>query len=51
MSEAATPDACQWAQDDEDSDTWFTGCHKVFRLDEGWPSDNKMKFCCYQRQN
>lgn len=41
------PTPCNWAQDDSESDAWGTGCGKVFRLDEGLPSDNKLKFCCY----
>lgn len=43
---AATP--CTWQQDgDSDSDAWGTTCGHYFRLDDGTPTDNKMKFCCY----
>lgn len=39
---------CNWEQeDDEDSDCWLTDCGHTFRLDEGAPSENHMKFCCY----
>jgi hypothetical protein len=40
-------DACTWSQEDEDSDSWNTSCGHIFRLDEGSPEDNGMKFCCY----
>ncbi len=42
-SEAVT---CVWSQDG-DEDLWITACHGYFRIDDGAPSDNKMKFCCY----
>jgi hypothetical protein len=40
-----TPDVCAWAQDGEDSDAWGTSCGHFFRLEEGTPADNGMKFC------
>ena len=39
--------ACHWSQDGEDSDVWATQCGHYFRLNEGSPIDNDMKFCCY----
>lgn len=43
MTEATT---CMWSQD-ADTDTWATQCKQYFRLDDGTPTDNKMRFCCY----
>jgi hypothetical protein len=40
-------DACTWSQEDECSGSWNTSCGHMFRLDEGSPEDNGMKFCCY----
>jgi len=43
-----TRDGCQWAQDsDADSDTWATKCGHYFTLNEGGPTDNGMRYCCY----
>lgn len=43
-----TCDGCIWAQDgDADSDTWATGCRHYFTLNDGGPTDNEMRFCCY----
>lgn len=36
---------CVWAQDDEGH--WDTACENRFTLNEGCPSDNRMRFCCY----
>lgn len=38
---------CRWVQDDLEGDTWGTSCGHYFRLDDGTPADNDMKFCCY----
>ena len=39
---------CIWTNATTDhSDTWETECGKMFTLNEGSPSDNDMKFCCY----
>lgn len=39
---------CAWARDsDPDTDVWVTTCGHYFRIDEGTPADNDMKFCCY----
>lgn len=38
---------CVWAQDHEDSDVWVARCGQYFTLNEGTPSDNSMKFCCF----
>lgn len=40
-------DTCAWAQADSETDLWETTCKRAFRLDEGTPSENYMKFCCY----
>lgn len=44
---AAKTDACNWAQADFETDAWETTCGGVFRLDDGTPSDNQMRWCCY----
>jgi len=28
-------------------DHWDTSCHHRFTLNDGTPSENRMKFCCY----
>ena len=38
---------CNWVQDGEGEQGWDTGCGNRFMLNEGNPSENKMKFCCY----
>ena len=40
---------CIWQQDDtgDDSGTYFADCGSNFSLNEGTPTDNRMKFCCY----
>lgn len=38
-------DICMWSDDDDG--TFFTDCGNAFVLNEGIPSDHKMKFCCY----
>jgi hypothetical protein len=40
-------DTCTWAQADFETDAWETTCGGVFRLDDGTPSENKMRWCCY----
>ena len=36
---------CVW---EEDSDgNWETACGNIFCLNEGTPSENEMRFCCY----
>lgn len=39
--------ACNWNQDGEGCDTWASDCGQYFTLNEGTPTENKMKFCCY----
>ena len=40
-------ETCTWHGDGDGSDCWETDCHNAFRLEEGSPADNGMKFCCY----
>lgn len=43
-----TPNECAWVQDgDADCDLWATDCRNYFRIDDGTPTDNKMRYCCY----
>ena len=39
--------ACEWTQEDWDSDCWQTSCGNAFCLNDGTPSANDFKFCCY----
>jgi len=36
---------CIWSQDDEDSDTWATGCGEYFVLNDGTPKENRFNYC------
>ena len=38
--------ACEWWQDDEDSDTYETSCKHMFVMASEPPHD-WMKFCCF----
>jgi hypothetical protein len=40
-----TMETCVWAQDDDG--IWLTDCENAFTLNDGAPSENDMKFCCY----
>lgn len=43
-----TSDDCTWTQDASwDGGPWDTSCGNAFEINEGKPSDNHMKFCCY----
>ena len=37
---------CEWRQDGTDV-FWGTGCGNAFIIEEGPPSENQMRFCCY----
>jgi hypothetical protein len=43
----AQPDKCEWAQEDESSDAWDTGCGRTFLINDGTPSENGMRYCCF----
>lgn len=36
---------CKWKQDEYD--IWETDCGNLFVVNDGTPSENKMKFCPY----
>lgn len=38
---------CHWSQDGEDSDIWAAQCGRYFTTNDGSPSDNEMRFCCF----
>jgi hypothetical protein len=38
--------SCTWFAEFED-DMWSTDCGNYFQLNDGTPSDNEMKFCCF----
>jgi hypothetical protein len=35
---------CEWEDDD---DCWATSCGQLFVINDGTPSQNGMKYCCY----
>lgn len=39
--------ACDWTQEDLDSDCWNTGCGNAFLITDGTPEENEFKHCCY----
>jgi hypothetical protein len=43
------PNECRWLQDgDEDSNIYMASCNRrYFELNDGTPTDNRMKHCCY----
>jgi len=42
------PTVCHWTAHPVDaSGFWETDCNEAFGLNEGTPSNNGMKFCCY----
>lgn len=41
-----TRGGCQWAEDGIEG-PWATSCGHYFSLNEGTPSDNGMKYCCF----
>jgi hypothetical protein len=43
------PNECRWLQDgDEDSNIYMASCNRrYFELEDGAPTDNHMKHCCY----
>lgn len=45
-AQQAVPMTCTWAEDDE-TGNYATTCGHVFALNDGGPTDNDMKFCCY----
>ncbi len=44
MTEQATSEKCAWITD---GNTWETSCRHSFWLEDGTPSDNGMRYCCY----
>lgn len=43
--EGGQPTACTWAEDEDGP--WKTDCGHAFELNDGGPSENQMRFCCY----
>jgi hypothetical protein len=39
-------DACTWSGE-EDGSSWSTSCRRAFWLEDGTPSENEMRFCCF----
>jgi hypothetical protein len=40
-----TNKTCLWKEDPDD--VWETACGELFQLNDGAPSANNLKFCCY----
>lgn len=38
---------CKWAPDKFCGDIWESDCGGTLMLNDGPPSDNQMKFCCF----
>lgn len=38
-------ETCTWSQSEEG--WWETECDNAYAINEGLPSENEMKFCCY----
>jgi hypothetical protein len=36
---------CHWYEDEDGA--WHTDCEKMFVLNTGTPTENKMRYCCY----
>jgi hypothetical protein len=48
IAAAPAPEAaCNWSQEDDESDCWVTSCGNAFSLNDGTPSENSIKHCCY----
>jgi len=45
--QALTDAACQWGQEDEGSGTYWSACGHGFTFNDGGPTDNGLKHCCY----
>jgi len=40
---------CHWYEDEDG--VWHTDCEKMFVLNTGTPTENKMRYCCYCGKN
>lgn len=38
---------CEWAQESEDCDTWWTACNNGFTITGGTPKENNFNYCCF----
>lgn len=40
---------CRWTQDDDGAAVWTASCqgNLCFEFNDGGPTENNMKFCCY----
>jgi hypothetical protein len=46
MSDAEKP-KCEWTRIDTDFNYWRSSCGEEWALDDGTPTENKMRFCHY----
>jgi hypothetical protein len=43
-----TAPSCQWSEDTAfDSDAWTTECGEMFQFNDGGPTENHVRYCCY----
>lgn len=40
-------DSCTWTLEDPSDGAWGTECNNIFSLEDGTPSENRMRFCCF----
>lgn len=40
-------DSCTWTLEDPSNGAWGTECNNIFSLEDGTPSENRMRFCCF----
>lgn len=40
-------DVCNWRETSEDWGIWESDCGNSFCINDGTPSENGFKFCCY----
>jgi hypothetical protein len=41
----AHTEACKWTFDDEESNTWASGCGELWSFIDGGPAENRVKYC------
>jgi hypothetical protein len=44
-------DTCEWSIEDDDTNSWQSGCGHTFWFETGDPKENGLKFCAYCGRN
>ena len=39
------PEPCKWTLDDDESNTWASGCGELWSFIDGGPAENRVKYC------